>query len=423
MKTFSLLALLALVALPLSAQQDSASAPPISVFLDCQSFDTFEACDFDFHRTEISLVNWVRDRQVADVHILVTTQSTGAGGTEFTVAFIGLRQFSGMSDTLEFVSPPATSGDDKRRGIARVFRLGLVRFLARTPAAERLSVTMTAPSGGSQQTRPENDRWNAWVFQTSLDMFSQGEETFGFMNLRGRLNADRVTERWKTRVNVNESYTQNRFEIDDTTDVVTIQRSYGGSVLQAKSLGSHWSAGFRMEGHSSTYDNFLRVLSLFPAVEYNIFPYGESTRRQLRIEYNVGYSHYAYRDTTIRDKLKEGMPIHRLRVAGAVRQQWGSVDVEAQAVNYLNEMSMYRVGIFSDVSLRLFKGFSLNVFGNYDIIEDQFYLAKKDFTPAEILTRQFQLGTSYRFFVGVGLSYTFGSIYNNVVNPRFGGGF
>lgn len=56
------------------------------------------------------------------------------------------------------------------------------------------------------------------------------------------------------------------------------------------------------------------------------------------------------------------------------------------------------------------------------MIRDQFALAKKDFTPEEILTRQFQRATTYRYFANVGIGYTFGSIFNNVVNPRMGGG-
>ena len=36
----------------------------------------------------------------------------------------------------------------------------------------------------------------------------------------------------------------------------------------------------------------------------------------------------------------------------------------------------------------------------------------------DILTRQRQLATSFSYFTFVGLSYTFGSIYNTIVNPR-----
>jgi len=39
-------------------------------------------------------------------------------------------------------------------------------------------------------------------------------------------------------------------------------------------------------------------------------------------------------------------------------------------------------------------------------------------TPEEIIARQQALATHYSYFTGFGLSYTFGSIYNNVVNPR-----
>ena len=62
---------------PLSAQDSTRAAQDsaVRVFLDCP--DTF--CDFDYYRTEITFVNWVRDRQFAQVHILVTTQRTPGG--------------------------------------------------------------------------------------------------------------------------------------------------------------------------------------------------------------------------------------------------------------------------------------------------------------------------------------------------------
>ena len=95
----------------------------LSVYLDCQNV----FCDFDYFRTELGSVNWVRDRAVADVHMLVTTQQTGAGGGEYTVTFIGLRQFAGLTDTLKYVSPPSATDDDRRKGQAGLFKLGLVR--------------------------------------------------------------------------------------------------------------------------------------------------------------------------------------------------------------------------------------------------------------------------------------------------------
>ena len=69
--------------------------------------------------------------------------------------------------------------------------------------------------------------------------------------------------------------------------------------------------------------------------------------------------------------------------------------------------------------VRLFKGLSVNLFGDYVVLHDQIYLAKGDLTPAEVLLRQSQLATSYNAFIFLGLNYTFGSVLNNIVNPRF----
>ena len=400
--------------------QDTASAQRLNVYLDCQT----SYCDFDFFRTELTLVNWVRDRQVADVHLLVTTQATGAGGSEYTVNFIGLRQFAGMADTLRYVSPPASTDDDRRRGLGRVFRIGLVRFIARTPDAARLSVALEGEKpGGAAQTSPTNDRWKNWVFRLGMNINADGEEQYRSHNLGGSVSATRITTAWKTELFLRENYSQSDFELDDTTTFVNINRFYGVTLLQTKSLGEHWSAGLRGSMSSSTYDNFLRAIRLAPAVEFNVFPYSQSTRRQIRFEYDVGYSTFAYRDTTIFFKTKESMPYHRVTAAVATREPWGSIDVGSATTQYLHDLSTYRVSNFGELSLRLFRGLSLNGFGSYDIIYDQFGLALKDFTPEQKLTRQFQLGTRYRYFGYISLTYTFGSIFNNIVNPRMNSWF
>lgn len=58
--------------------------------------------------------------------------------------------------------------------------------------------------------------------------------------------------------------------------------------------------------------------------------------------------------------------------------------------------------------------------GGASLIHDQLNLVKQDLTTDEILLQRKELATQYQFFTSFGFSYTFGSIYNNVVNPRFG---
>ena len=111
MNRFTSMLLGACVALSLSAGRAPAQAPAnqgrLQVFLDCPVY----LCDFDFLRTEITFVDYVRERSAADVHVLVTTQNTGGGGTEYGVTLVGQRRFAGSQDTLRYDAPQANSQD------------------------------------------------------------------------------------------------------------------------------------------------------------------------------------------------------------------------------------------------------------------------------------------------------------------------
>jgi hypothetical protein len=405
---------------PPTAQQ-SAREDAINVFLDCGF-----PCDEDFLRVEITYVNWVRDRAVADVHVLVTTQPTGGSGTEYTLAFLGLRRFAGRGDTLRFVAPATNSPDDTRRAVARTINLGLVRFVARTPLAERVTVSVSAPRGAAGQTAPKRDPWNYWSFRISGNTNFNGERLYEFRYYSANLSANRTTEAWKVSFNVSQSQNSSRFVYEGdagTRETITsFRRSAGVDNLLVKSLTSHWSAGVRNSVSSSTYHNQRFRVRTTPAVEFNVFPYAQSTRRQLRMEYGAGAESFRYRDTTIYLKIAETRPLHTLGVTLDLRQPWGSAHLSFDSQQYLDDAQRYRWSLFTNANLRLFKGFSLNFFGGYERLRDQIYLPAQGASLEEILTRQRQLETGFSYFGGVGVSYTFGSIYNNIVNPRFGGG-
>lgn len=124
----------------------SARDSALRVFFDCPGYAS--GCDFDFLRTELTWVNWVRNREDADVHALVTTQSTGGGGDEYTISLIGLRRFSARVDTLHFFTTGTSTRDEDRRGLVRILALGLASYAAATPLADRLSVSFGGPAAG-----------------------------------------------------------------------------------------------------------------------------------------------------------------------------------------------------------------------------------------------------------------------------------
>jgi len=172
--------------------------------------------------------------------------------------------------------------------------------------------------------------------------------------------------------------------------------------------------------YSSTYANMNIAVGGFPAVEYNVFPYSESTRRELRILYKIGYNYFQYNEETIYDKLQEGLFSESLEFVLELKQPWGTIETSLSGSHYFHDFDKNSLTVYTNLSLRLFKGFSLNLHGGYSMIHDQLSLQKSDISPEEVLLRRKQLETQYSYWGSVGISYTFGSIYNNIVNPRFG---
>ncbi len=400
---------------------------PVRIYLDCQT----TGCDQEFFQTELTWVDWVRDRQDADVHVIITSQTTGGGGRLYDMSFQGRDRFPGESFTLTHSSPADATADDRRRGILQTLRLGLTRFAADSPVAERLQVVL-APAGREgaapgDEAAPDPERedpWDFWVFSISTRASLNGESQSGSQSYTGSLSATRTTEDWKVRVSLNGNYRSNRFELPDRT-VKSITRSYTGTGLVARSVTDRWSAGLRVRAQNSTFSNYDLALETGPAVEFSIFPYSESTRRALTAEYGLGVSHYDYTEETLFDRFSETRLEQSLTVSLDLRQPWGSVNMNLSGNQFLHDLQRNRLTAGGGVNLRLFRGFSLNVNGFYSRVRNQLNIPKRGASEEEVLLRRRQLETSYSYFTSFGITYRFGSIFSDIVNPRMdssGGG-
>src|SRR5687767_3198886 len=159
--------------------QDPAPAPApaaLRVFIDCNN----TPCDSEFFRTEITFIEHVRERQDADVHLLMTGQSTGSGGREITFSFFGQGRLMGRDHVLKESFVVASSEDDVRRGMVRVMSLGLIPYVLDMPAAARLRVTVQAPSTAAA-AQAARDPWNRWSFRLNLNTNANGEASSKFM--------------------------------------------------------------------------------------------------------------------------------------------------------------------------------------------------------------------------------------------------
>ena len=391
---------------------------PIRMFLDCSYY-----CDEQFLRKEITLVDWMRDRKDADVHVLVTTQSTGGGGTEYTVKFIGLGPFASVEQTLKHVAPPTATSDETRKAIAEVLKRGLVRYISESPLAARLAISFVDPNAaGGKAADPAKDPWNLWVFRANVGGSFSGEQSSKYRSFRGSASANRTTDNWKLSFSASGSYSSNDYDLSETETYTSVSRNSDYSALAVKSLSDHWSAGLVGSAGKSIYLNYDFRARVAPGLEYNFFPYKESTRRMLTLNYTVGLDKFDYKEVTIYDKEEETLPDHRLSTTLSLRQPWGTASGSMTFTQYLNMVDKYRLSAYASTSVRLFKGFSFNIFGEASRTRDQINLRRGEATTEEILVRQRQLASGYSYYMNFGISYSFGSIFNNIVNPRFGGG-
>ena len=389
----------------------------LRVFLDCGR------CDFDYLRTEITWVNYVRDRQDAEVHVLVTRESTGSGDA-YTLDFVGVEANEGRDDQIRFFTTDDATDDDVRRELAQRLRLGLTRYAADGPLADQIAVTMRESDrrgGVSLNAQPEDDPWNFWFFRTRVSTELSGEEREKETELEASFSANRTTEDWKVNAGVNLDYREDTFELRDERTVTSIRRNNAVTARVIKSLGPHAGFGFGGSVVSSTFNNLDLALRVAPAIEYNVFPYSESTRRQLTVRYAAGFDRFDYREPTLFGRLTETRPSHSTVVALEMNEPWGESELAFEYAQFLDEPSRYRAVLFAETEFRLFRGFTLDIEAGISAVRDQIFLPFRGSTDEEVLLRQRQLATDYEYELSVDVTYTFGSIFNNIVNSRFAG--
>jgi hypothetical protein len=409
------------IAASAAAQEEAPPTSPsdtIKVFIDCMH----ARCDYDYIRTEVTLVDHVRDREVADVHILITSQNTSGGG-EYSLHFIGRGAYEDLDSTLTYQWKTTDTSDDIRSGLVRVIKLGLVPYLTRTAMRDRIEVGFRGRRPGGSLS-PTRDPWDHWIFRAQGNTRVDGESQSATQAYNAGVSANRVTDAWKFSANANGSYRESRYDMGEEEGTYTsISKGYGVAALAVKSLTGHWSAGLRGTASASTYLNQALAMRLAPAIEYDVFPYAESTRRKLTIQYTVGFDHFRYYNLTIFNKTSESKMDSAVVGTLDLRRPWGSMATGVEFGAYLDDLSKKRLEVSGEANVRLLKGLSLSVWGSTAIVRDQIYLPLGEATTEEILVRQRQLFTSYRYTLSVGFSYTFGSIYTNVVNPRLVGSF
>lgn len=401
---------------PLAAQEPEMGTPNrLALFLDCNF------CDETFIRQEMPYLDHVRDREVADVHVLVTREDTGSGGEALTIDVIGLGIFDGLDFSTVFNTPANATEAEERNGFLRTLEAALVPYLIQTPIRDRLRVNIApAEVYAAGQAQTMEDPWNHWTIEIYADGSADFESQQRSFDTRYGMYVSRVTEEWKLQLRPFFNYNYDRFEREQET-ITSSARRDGFTSYAIRSISPHWSVGAYGDVLTSTYSNVDWRYRFMGAVEWSLYPYREANRRQLTVAYRLGTSHISYRDTTIYNEIEEVLPQHLLNAGYEVVQPWGGIEIGVNASQYLHDLSRHSLQFDAEFEIRITRGLSVEIGGFLELIHDQINLPKGNADLEDVLLRRRQLETNYEAGLSFGFRYRFGSLLNNVVNPRFGG--
>lgn len=391
----------------------------LTVYIDCES------CDINYIKGELNAVNYTLDALRAQVHVLVSSRRLDTGGRTYIFDFIGRETFEGDRFTMDLLIDPQNTNLERNERMVKALTAGLAVFLAQNgtevsiqlPAVSSPDSTEAGAEGSDEEHTPKKGFLNQWVYEVNSSMNLDRESNRRTLDLRYGGGMNYITEQWRIRLTPSFFY-QERFVRSEEQDITFIRRSNNVSSAIIKSLNAHWSAGIFLNWGQNTYTNIQNSYSVAPAVEYSIFPYKDAITKEFTFAYRLGFSDNAYLEETIFFKLSEQLVRQVIDIRLNIRERWGDARIELSGAALVNDLKKNRLNMDASVSMRVVKGLSFSLGGSYDVVNDQLSLPRGDATLEEILLGQRQLATNFQSAVNFGLRYTFGALYNNIVNTR-----
>lgn len=380
----------------------------IKIYLDCND------CNTSYFIRNLVYIDFVRDTKSADIHIFVTEQRTAANGTEYGFNFIGQNEYDDIQYKLKTVSPQDETDLLKWGRLLKIVDAGLLPFLSRTSDFSGVRIehdAVIAPKISFQ------DPWDFWVFRLNFGTNFSGEKSKKEYSLNTSLRADRITDIYKFKSEL--AYDLDKEIYNDDGELFTSSKKE--SEFNARliySLNSRWSVGVFGKLYSSTYLNLNRAFNLGPAIEYNIFPWDRSDSKVFTVSYIIRPNYYSYNQETLFGQIEEWRTTEALKVSLLLRQPWGAIENTIEGSHFFHDLSKNRLSLESDTSVRVLKGLFFFMQIETDLIHDQIYLPAGNITREDVLLQQNKLATNFEMSGKLGVRYTFGSNFNNIVNQR-----
>ncbi|MFI1744255.1 hypothetical protein [Thalassobellus sediminis] len=382
-----------------------------------------EIPDFDYVKRTLAFVDFVSDQNVCDVYVLTSNRSTGGNGDFYYFVFTNKTSASNDTFELNCVTYANDTTDDIRSKFTETLKSGLVPFLNRGHAKYSIAVSPLKPEDENSLPKVDKNKnpWDFWVFNLGLSGEFNLEERKKEYAYELEFKANRITDIWRIRNDYRfkkEEEIITRIKDSESTDIRVLNQQKRIRSRIVYSLSNNWSAGLFFLNSQDTYKNIRYNSSIAPAIEYNIFPWTEVSRRAFTISYSLGVSWFGYNEATIFNKTSEQRLRQKFETELEVIEKWGVIGIKLEGTHYFPEFKDYSIDLDVNLSFRIARGLFLEFGMEANKINDQFYLPLSELSDEELLLNVRKLPTSYEISGDIGIRYQFGSIFNSIVNQR-----
>ncbi len=383
----------------------------ITVFLDCAF------CNESQVKKELNYLNFAVDPLRSNVHVFLTKQPLPSGANKYHIEVIGQEAWAGEKISFDFVSDAQATNLQQDELIIKKIAIGLAPFIAKTTLANDIELKINKVQESKTTPTPAPTFLNNFIYDLGFNMSFSGDANQKNLKLGGTVELNNVSPEWRTRINSAINYQEKNINTSDKK-IVAIQRNQNTSLGVVKSIDDHFSAGLFNSYYANTFTNIDFSFWLAPAVEYNVFSYDDVPIREFTIAYRLGYMKRSYVEETIYGVLNEQLYRQMLDIDFRVRRPWGNIFAGISGSNFMDDWSKNRFVFNGSLAVRVFKGLQVRLGGNYQLINDQISLPKGQASLEDLLLAQRQAATNFQASMNVGMNYTFGALYNNVVNTR-----
>ena len=378
----------------------------VKAYLDC------ERCDENFIKQETSFLEYVRDQDLADLVILIRDIWNPSGGRSYEIEIDGNKEYKDLASSTTVFGYSSDTSSSLRDKLVNKLKLALVPFLDK--AEYDLNVKIDT---NFEDIKTIDDKWNNWVFELSGTYESDKEESRKTNRYEIQFEIDKVTEDWRIGIDLERDERNREFYSDDNVYLSNRKTtSLRGRVV--RSISDHFSAGVFFGAFQNTYENIDFNRYIAPAIEYSFFPYEDVLSKEITLAYRIGTGKRNYIEKTIYGYENQTLTSQTLTLNIRYRQKWGNISSYIDGTQFFNDGTKKRFSLRSDLDIRIFEGLAVRFSGNVSLIREQYSLAAGNTSVEDLLLQQRRIASDYETNFSIGLSYTFGSIYNSIINTR-----